>query len=344
MKEIRGDAKNIRTLLSGARFSVDYYQREYRWESKQIAELVEDLSEKFLESYEEGDERSAVESYGHYFLGSIIISNKDGRKYIIDGQQRLPTRRGFAEVAPDPPVQTPTPHPIQQRALEALQATRRQGYTAGLVVLATGLGKTWLSAFDSASFERVLFVAHREEILSQAMATFRSMRPNSRLGRYSGADKDVDAEVLFASIQTLGRSAQAPAADGICLWLGLENPVTESPSATPLATLSPFFQPLAAYLRLFLSNSPHPFPVRYGARARILEERFERAVRDFDPRARRGVQENVLKSRDVAQIVGAIVLSVRIDVIDNVVCRRPGPVKGRCYDPVYHMAVDLKVA
>lgn len=54
MKEIRGDAKNIRTLLSGARFSVDYYQREYRWESKQIAELVEDLSEKFLESYEEG--------------------------------------------------------------------------------------------------------------------------------------------------------------------------------------------------------------------------------------------------------------------------------------------------
>ena len=89
MKEIRGDAKNIRTLLSGARFSVDYYQREYRWESKQIAELVEDLSEKFLESYEEGDERSAVESYGHYFLGSIIISNKDGRKYIIDGQQRL---------------------------------------------------------------------------------------------------------------------------------------------------------------------------------------------------------------------------------------------------------------
>jgi diadenosine tetraphosphate (Ap4A) HIT family hydrolase/HKD family nuclease len=103
----------------------------------------------------------------------------------------------------------PIPHLIQQRALEALEATRRQGYTAGLVVLATGLGKTWLSAFDSAPFERVLFVAHREEILSQAMATFRSMRPNSRLGRYSGVDKDVDADVLFASIQTLGRSSRA---------------------------------------------------------------------------------------------------------------------------------------
>ena len=48
-------------------------------------------SEKFLESYEEGHERSAVERYGHYFLGSIIISDKDGQKFIIDGQQRLTT-------------------------------------------------------------------------------------------------------------------------------------------------------------------------------------------------------------------------------------------------------------
>jgi hypothetical protein len=89
MKEIRGDAKNIRSLLGGAKFSVDYYQREYRWEVKQIAELIEDLGEKFLESYEQGDERSEVEKYGHYFLGSIIVSDKEGRKYIIDGQQRL---------------------------------------------------------------------------------------------------------------------------------------------------------------------------------------------------------------------------------------------------------------
>jgi len=80
VKEIRGDAKNIRALLSGAKFSVDYYQREYRWQTKQVAELLEDLSEKFLESYEDGDERSTVEQYGHYFLGSIIISDKEGRK------------------------------------------------------------------------------------------------------------------------------------------------------------------------------------------------------------------------------------------------------------------------
>lgn len=89
MRKILGDAKSIRSLLGGAKFAIDYYQREYRWGKKQVSELLDDLSDKFLDNYEEGNERSAVENYGHYFLGSIIISDKEGRKFIIDGQQRL---------------------------------------------------------------------------------------------------------------------------------------------------------------------------------------------------------------------------------------------------------------
>ena len=88
---IRGDAKNLRSLLGGTKFAIDYYQREYRWETKQVAELIEDLTEKFNDSHEPGNDRSAVEQYGHYFLGSIIVSDKDGHKFIIDGQQRLTT-------------------------------------------------------------------------------------------------------------------------------------------------------------------------------------------------------------------------------------------------------------
>lgn len=91
MREIRGDAKNLRSLLGGAKFAVDYYQREYRWATKQVAELIDDLTEKFYDSYEVRHERRDVEHYGHYFLGSIIISDKEGRKFIIDGQQRLTT-------------------------------------------------------------------------------------------------------------------------------------------------------------------------------------------------------------------------------------------------------------
>ncbi len=89
MNKILGDAKSIRILLGGTKFAIDYYQREYRWEKKQITELLNDLCDKFLESHEASNERSAVENYGRYFLGSIIISDKDGRKFIIDGQQRL---------------------------------------------------------------------------------------------------------------------------------------------------------------------------------------------------------------------------------------------------------------
>jgi hypothetical protein len=89
MKEILGKAKSIRELLSGTKYSIDYYQREYRWQTKQIEELINDLTTKFLESYDSKDERRAVLNYGHYFLGSIIISDRDGKKFIIDGQQRL---------------------------------------------------------------------------------------------------------------------------------------------------------------------------------------------------------------------------------------------------------------
>ena len=50
MKEIRGDAKNLRSLLGGSKFAIDYYQREFRWEKKQVTELIDDLSGKFFES------------------------------------------------------------------------------------------------------------------------------------------------------------------------------------------------------------------------------------------------------------------------------------------------------
>jgi superfamily II DNA or RNA helicase/diadenosine tetraphosphate (Ap4A) HIT family hydrolase len=103
----------------------------------------------------------------------------------------------------------PEPNRVQQEALLALEATRAAGNSAGLVVLATGLGKTWLSAFDTnrPEFKRVLFVAHREEILAQAIKTFRRIRSSAHLGHYMGQTREPDADIVFASIQTLGRQA-----------------------------------------------------------------------------------------------------------------------------------------
>ena len=89
MREIQGEARTVNQLLRGVKYSVDYYQREYKWKSKQVMELVKDLTSQFLEDYQPEHERRRVEEYSHYFLGSIIISNKDGTSYIVDGQQRL---------------------------------------------------------------------------------------------------------------------------------------------------------------------------------------------------------------------------------------------------------------
>ena len=91
MRPIDATGKSVRQLLQGMKYSIDYYQREYRWEAKQVDELVHDLTEKFLEEYESGITRTKVKKFPHYFLGSIIVSQSGTDRFIIDGQQRLTT-------------------------------------------------------------------------------------------------------------------------------------------------------------------------------------------------------------------------------------------------------------
>lgn len=85
MSHITGNAVIVRTLFNN-RYSVQYYQREYNWERKQIEELIEDLTTEFLEYYQTGHTQRDVRNYSNYFLGPIILTDD---KAIIDGQQRL---------------------------------------------------------------------------------------------------------------------------------------------------------------------------------------------------------------------------------------------------------------
>ena len=82
-----------------------------------------------------------------------------------------------ASIDVEPPRQPVNPWPVQNEALRALEETRIQGFRRGLVVMATGLGKTLLAAFDSnrPDFRRVLFIAHREEILRQSRDASRTV-------------------------------------------------------------------------------------------------------------------------------------------------------------------------
>ncbi len=82
---------SINALLRDQKFTIDYFQREYRWQKKHIKLLVEDLTNTFLKSYNPEHKRPEVSHYQNYYLGPVVFSvNPDsGKKSIIDGQQRI---------------------------------------------------------------------------------------------------------------------------------------------------------------------------------------------------------------------------------------------------------------
>lgn len=97
------------------------------------------------------------------------------------------------------------PKGAQIEALYELENSREEGFDKGLVVAATGVGKTFLAAFDSAKAERVLFVAHREEIIKQAAISFKNVRKSEDIGFFYNITKDNDKSMIFALVQTLGK-------------------------------------------------------------------------------------------------------------------------------------------
>ncbi|WP_339259796.1 DEAD/DEAH box helicase [Lysinibacillus sp. FSL K6-3209] len=101
------------------------------------------------------------------------------------------------------------PNKMQTAALEQLNTLRATGAKKGLIISATGTGKTYLSAFDVRSFspKKMLFIVHREQILKKAMQDYRKILGGNEddFGILSGTSKDVHAKYLFATIQTISR-------------------------------------------------------------------------------------------------------------------------------------------
>lgn len=91
VNKIEAKDRNINALLKDQKFTIDYFQREYRWQEKHIKLLIEDLTTTFLKSYKKGEKRSEVANFQSYYLGPVVFSiNPDnGKKSIIDGQQRI---------------------------------------------------------------------------------------------------------------------------------------------------------------------------------------------------------------------------------------------------------------
>lgn len=141
---------------------------------------------------------------------SIIIDDAELKRYskswhkpaVAKDLEKYDNLEDYPDAKVEPLFQ---PRGAQIEALYALEDSRAEGAVKALVQAATGIGKTYLAAFDSAKYEHVLFVAHREEILKQAAVSFRNVRDSEDYGFFYGKYKQTDKSVIFASVATLGK-------------------------------------------------------------------------------------------------------------------------------------------
>jgi uncharacterized protein with ParB-like and HNH nuclease domain len=87
--KIEAHDRSITEVLDDKKYTVDYFQREYKWEERHIEQLVSDLTLSFLYEFKAEHKRKDIEKYNSYYLGPFVVSVKDGQRSIIDGQQRL---------------------------------------------------------------------------------------------------------------------------------------------------------------------------------------------------------------------------------------------------------------
>ncbi|MCA8926399.1 MAG: DEAD/DEAH box helicase family protein, partial [Planctomycetes bacterium] len=160
--------------------------------------------------------QAVVEGYQRWWDRGRALDEAWLARYRERAAQATPLPLPLGEEDAEPLAGPPTPRPIQEQALDALERSRSCGRARALVVLATGLGKTYLAAFDVAQVEqarraageqapRVLFLAHQAQLLRQAARTFRRVLPEASFGWFQGAQARLDAQVVFASVQKLSR-------------------------------------------------------------------------------------------------------------------------------------------
>lgn len=97
------------------------------------------------------------------------------------------------------------PNKMQIKALNSLAKIHQAGKDKALIISATGSGKTVLSAYDVKAFnpKRILFIVHRQTIALKSLNTFKQIMPDKSYGLLTGDHKDLNADYIFSTIQTL---------------------------------------------------------------------------------------------------------------------------------------------
>lgn len=185
---------NYRLTSETDRESLQAFRDEFEHLFEQEAVIIDD---NLLRAYARNWKRPRV--YRDLEENEEDLERKDEGNASSEGQAVAEAERPYQV------TKALEPRGPQVEALIELENSRKQGATRALVQAATGVGKTYLAAFDSRPYKRVLFVAHREEILRQAEESFRAVRPEDTTGFFGQREKNTQADLIFASVQTLGK-------------------------------------------------------------------------------------------------------------------------------------------
>lgn len=152
-----------------------------------------EVNEQWLEQYEliyrrakDNNERMAKDEM------RVVVAESAGAEYNVNYDLR-------------PKI---SPNKMQVKALRGIEKVRECGENKGLLISATGTGKTYLAAFDVAKYrpKKMLFLAHREQILNQSIQSFKNVLGSDiNIGKIGGGHKDLDCQFTFSTVQTMSK-------------------------------------------------------------------------------------------------------------------------------------------
>ncbi|WP_117161049.1 DUF3427 domain-containing protein [Paraliobacillus sp. X-1268] len=192
-------------IVGSSNLTAQALKVNYEWNIKLTSHDNGDIVHHFKNQFEEVWSNAQalteqwIESYEEVYVNEIVTREDD--KLI-----ELPTSYSTNTIKDALQI---VPNKMQQAALKQIQSLRVKGENKGLIISATGTGKTYLSAFDVRSFrpKRMLFIVHREQILNKAKSDFQRILGgiDKDFGIISGSTKQTEAKYIFATIQTISK-------------------------------------------------------------------------------------------------------------------------------------------
>lgn len=186
-------------IIGSSNMTANALQTNEEWNLRFSAEEKGDIVHQIKAGIDRQLERSVLLSPEWI---RVYALRRRTRTVVIPGDDYIP--------AQTPPGALIEPNLMQSEALEKLRDLRAAGERRGLIISATGTGKTILAALAvrEADPKRLLFLVHREQIVNKAMEEFQKVLNDARpgdFGKYVGATKQLDRKFVFATVQSLSK-------------------------------------------------------------------------------------------------------------------------------------------